>query len=100
MRDIFYTDINGRFVKIISFHHFDFNKKRRKYRKKNFRIKIWNRKKSLIIVFKKYLKLMISYTLTQILQEIKINKSVVFVFIRNIMICVEKEKIHQKMENR
>ena len=43
---------------------------------------------------------MISYTLTQILQEIKINKSVVFVFIRNVMICVEKEKIHQKMENR
>ena len=39
---------------------------------------------------------MISYTLTQILQEIKINKSVVFVFIRNIMICVEKEKIYQK----
>ena len=38
MRDIFYTDINSRFVKIIFNHHFDFIKKEENI-EKNFRIK-------------------------------------------------------------
>ena len=38
MRDIFYTDINSRFVKIIFNHHFDFNKKEENI-EKMFRIK-------------------------------------------------------------